>query len=212
LGVHRRAEKEEEKNRESRQLSSQGDEGLQVLPVYRQNDDFASMREVVTRRYRRVQEEKEGDASLVLIDGGVGSCTLRRTRWSPGNHQPAAGQYREERRVLYVYGQEDEPMVLDRHSPVLHLIQQIRDETHRFAVTFHGCDGKAADAERAGGDSGSGCEDGAEIIEGVRERSECPAGRSGAVEHGDSAKKRGKSVGQARRARSRLTDEGVETG
>src|SRR5262249_35709979 len=39
--------------------------------------------------------------------------------------------------VLYVYGQEDEPIVLDRHSPVLHLIQQIRDETHRFAVTFH---------------------------------------------------------------------------
>ena len=34
-------------------------------------------------------------------------------------------------------GQEDEPVVLERHSPVLHLIQQIRDETHRFAVTFH---------------------------------------------------------------------------
>src|SRR5262249_799550 len=37
----------------------------------------------------------------------------------------------------FVYGQEDEPVILDRHSPVLHLIQQIRDETHRFAVTFH---------------------------------------------------------------------------
>jgi excinuclease ABC subunit C len=36
-----------------------------------------------------------------------------------------------------VLGREDEPIVLDRHSPVLHLIQQIRDETHRFAVTFH---------------------------------------------------------------------------
>ena len=39
--------------------------------------------------------------------------------------------------ILYVLGQENEPCVLDRHSPVLHLIQQIRDETHRFAVTFH---------------------------------------------------------------------------
>src|SRR6202008_3185568 len=39
--------------------------------------------------------------------------------------------------ILYIYDREDKPCVLDRHSPVLHLIQQIRDETHRFAVTFH---------------------------------------------------------------------------
>ena len=39
--------------------------------------------------------------------------------------------------ILYVLGREDEPIALDHHSPVLHLIQQIRDETHRFAVTFH---------------------------------------------------------------------------
>ena len=39
--------------------------------------------------------------------------------------------------LLYLLGREDEPVVLDHHSPVLHLIQQIRDETHRFAVTFH---------------------------------------------------------------------------
>ena len=39
--------------------------------------------------------------------------------------------------ILYILGQENEPCILDRHSPVLHLIQQIRDETHRFAVTFH---------------------------------------------------------------------------
>src|SRR5262249_27553564 len=39
--------------------------------------------------------------------------------------------------ILYVLGQEDEPIRLPRHSPLLHLIQQIRDETHRFAVTFH---------------------------------------------------------------------------
>src|SRR5262249_5353262 len=38
---------------------------------------------------------------------------------------------------IYVYGQEDEPVVLDKFSPVLHLVQQVRDEAHRFAVTFH---------------------------------------------------------------------------
>src|SRR5581483_9042632 len=47
----------------------------------------------------------------------------------------AAIAKREE--IVYVYGQEDEPVVLDHHSPVLHLIQMIRDEAHRFAVTFH---------------------------------------------------------------------------
>src|SRR6516164_10835143 len=46
--------------------------GVRVLPVYRQNDDFASMREVVARRYRRLQEEKKAMPGLVLIDGGVG--------------------------------------------------------------------------------------------------------------------------------------------
>jgi excinuclease ABC subunit C len=51
-------------------------------------------------------------------------------------NQPLASIAKKEE-ILYVYGQEDEPVVLDRHSPVLHLIQQIRDETHRFAVTFH---------------------------------------------------------------------------
>jgi excinuclease ABC subunit C len=112
--------------------------GVRVLPVYRQNDDFASMREVVTRRYRREQEEKKAMPSLVLIDGGVGQLhAAAEALESLGIiNQPLASIAKREE-VLYVYGQEDEPVVLDRHSPVLHLIQQIRDETHRFAVTFH---------------------------------------------------------------------------
>ena len=132
------AEKEEEKTRESRQLISQGDEGLQVLPGYRQNDDFASMREVVARRYRRVQEEKKAMPSLVLIDGGIGQLHAAAGALEGLGiiNQPLASIAKKEE-VLYVYGQEDEPIVLDRHSPVQHLIQQIRDETHRFAVTFH---------------------------------------------------------------------------
>src|SRR5271167_825050 len=51
-------------------------------------------------------------------------------------NQPLASIAKKEE-ILYIYGREDEPCILDRHSPVLHLIQQVRDETHRFAVTFH---------------------------------------------------------------------------
>jgi excinuclease ABC subunit C len=132
------AEKEEEKARKSGDLRSQGDDGVRILPVYRQNDDFASMREVVTRRYRRVQEEKKAMPSLVLIDGGSGQLHAAADALEGLGiiNQPLASIAKKEE-ILYVYGQEDEPVMLDRHSPVLHLIQQIRDETHRFAVAFH---------------------------------------------------------------------------
>src|SRR4030095_1339079 len=108
------------------------------LRIYRQNDDFASMREVVTRRYRRLQEEKRMMPGLLLIDGGIGQLhAAAEALESLGViNQPLASIAKKEE-ILYVYGQEDEPIVLERHSPVLHLIQQIRDETHRFAVTFH---------------------------------------------------------------------------
>jgi excinuclease ABC subunit C len=103
-----------------------------------QNDDFASMREAVTRRYRRLQEEKKALPSLMLIDGGIGQLHAAAQALESLQiiNQPLASIAKKEE-ILYIYGQEDEPCVLDRHSPVLHLIQQIRDETHRFAVTFH---------------------------------------------------------------------------
>ncbi len=104
----------------------------------RQNDDFASMREAVTRRYRRLQEEKKDLPSLILIDGGIGQLHAAAQALDSLQiiNQPVASIAKKEE-ILYVLGQEDEPIVLERHSPVLHLIQQIRDETHRFAVTFH---------------------------------------------------------------------------
>ncbi len=101
-------------------------------------DDFASMREVVTRRYKRLQEEKKPMPSLVLIDGGLGQLHAAAEALASLeiiNLPLAAIAKREE--IIYVLGQEDEPVVLDHHSPVLHLIQLIRDEAHRFAVTFH---------------------------------------------------------------------------
>jgi excinuclease ABC subunit C len=101
-------------------------------------DDFASMREAVARRYKRLQEEKKALPSLILIDGGIGQ--LHAAAQALENlgiiNQPLASIAKREE-IIYVFGQEDEPCKLDHHSPILHLIQLIRDETHRFAVGFH---------------------------------------------------------------------------
>jgi len=101
-------------------------------------DDFASMREVVTRRYKRLQQEEKTMPSLVLIDGGLGQLHAAAEALESLEiiNQPLAAIAKREE-ILYVYGQEKDPVVLDHHSPVLHLIQLIRDEAHRFAVTFH---------------------------------------------------------------------------
>jgi excinuclease ABC subunit C len=165
-------------------------------------DDFASMREVVHRRYKRLLEgignatgistpdstspdltlmpgapgpshlgtwdtteadEKIGSGagrdgfqpipsppapkpskepktlpSLILIDGGLGQLhAAAEALESLGlTSQPLASIAKREE-VIYLYGNEDEPIVLDRRSPVLHLIQLIRDESHRFAVGYH---------------------------------------------------------------------------
>jgi len=108
------------------------------LQVFRQNDDFASMHEAVLRRYRRVQEEKKPMPGLILIDGGIGQlhAAARALDELQIINQPVASIAKKEE-ILYVLGQEDEPVILEHHNPVLHLIQQIRDETHRFAVSFH---------------------------------------------------------------------------
>ncbi len=134
-------------------------------------DDFASMREIVGRRYRRILQgasetaiERASDAevraaadvqasaakaergslpggqmpSLVLIDGGLGQlhAAARALEELGLTTQPLASIAKREE-LIYLYGQEDDPIVLDRRSPVLHLIQRIRDESHRFAVTYH---------------------------------------------------------------------------
>src|SRR5690242_1100722 len=101
-------------------------------------DDFASMREVVGRRYKRVTGEKQKMPSLVLIDGGIGQlhAAAEALESLEITNQPLASIAKREE-IIYVHGQEDEPVILDRHSPVLHLVQMIRDESHRFAITFH---------------------------------------------------------------------------
>lgn len=120
-----------------RKFIIRGEEGGNGARIAK-NDDFASMREAVTRRYRRLQEEKKPLPSLILIDGGIGQLHAAAQGLESLQiiNQPLASIAKKEE-ILYVYGQEDEPVVLEHHSPVLHLVQQIRDETHRFAVTFH---------------------------------------------------------------------------
>ncbi len=101
-------------------------------------DDFASMREAVERRYARLQAESRPLPNLILIDGGLGQLHAAAQALEKLDiiNQPVASIAKKEE-ILYVLGSENEPIALDHHSPVLHLIQQIRDETHRFAVTFH---------------------------------------------------------------------------
>jgi excinuclease ABC subunit C len=101
-------------------------------------DDFASMREVVTRRYKRLRDESKDFPSLVLVDGGLGQlhAAAQALEELGITNQPLAAIAKKEE-IIYVFGQEDDPVVLDRHSPVLHLVQMVRDESHRFAVTFH---------------------------------------------------------------------------
>jgi len=101
-------------------------------------DDFASMREVVTRRYKRLVDEGRPFPSLVLIDGGLGQlhAAARALEALGVTTQPIASIAKREE-VIYLYGQEAEPIVLERRSPVLHLVQKVRDESHRFAITYH---------------------------------------------------------------------------
>jgi excinuclease ABC subunit C len=101
-------------------------------------DDFASMREIIHRRYKRLMDDKKPMPSLILIDGGLGQLHAAADALTEIGltTQPLASIAKREE-IIYVHGQEDDPVILDRRSPVLHVIQKIRDESHRFAVTYH---------------------------------------------------------------------------
>ena len=101
-------------------------------------DDFASMREVVMRRYRRLLDEKKKLPDLVLVDGGLGQLHAAAAALDSLDlvAQPLAALAKREE-IIFIRGRENEPVALEKSSPVLHLIQHIRDESHRFAVSFH---------------------------------------------------------------------------
>jgi excinuclease ABC subunit C len=107
-------------------------------------DDFASMHEAVLRRYRRVRDEEKSLPDLIMIDGGKGhlSAAAEAMRELDLEAVPMIGVvkpplHHNQVAYLLVKGREDEPIYLDSHSLILRLIQMIRDETHRYAVTYH---------------------------------------------------------------------------
>lgn len=115
-------------------------------------DDFASMQEALRRRFSRAKEERElintGQMSskeakfhrlpdLIIVDGGKGQLSAARhvMRELGFAHIPACGLAKQEE-LLFIEG-SPEPVILPRESPSLHLVQRLRDEAHRFAVTYH---------------------------------------------------------------------------
>ena len=110
---------------------------FKVRSVEGRADDFQSMYEVVGRRYSRLLREDKPLPNLVLIDGGKGQLrAAARALHELGLEALPTASIAKREELLFVKGR-DEPIRIDHHSPVLHLIQMIRDETHRFAVTYH---------------------------------------------------------------------------
>jgi excinuclease ABC subunit C len=101
-------------------------------------DDFASMREVVHRRYEDILEKDDGRMpDLVLIDGGKGQLSAAvEALGDLGLEDQAVAAIAKKEEILFLHGRS-EPVVLPRTSPVLHWIQTMRDEAHRFAVSYH---------------------------------------------------------------------------
>ena len=107
-------------------------------------NDFASMHEAVLRRYRRVRDEEKALPDLIMIDGGKAqlNAAAEAMRELDLEAVPMIGVvkpplHHNQVAYLLVKGREDEPIHLDSHSLILRLIQMIRDETHRYAVTYH---------------------------------------------------------------------------
>jgi excinuclease ABC subunit C len=100
-------------------------------------DDFAAMREVVGRRYRRLLEEGKELPDLVLVDGGKGQLGAAVGALEElGLGEQAVASLAKKEELIFVRGREA-PLALPRHSPVLQLVQRVRDEAHRFAIGYH---------------------------------------------------------------------------
>jgi excinuclease ABC subunit C len=108
-----------------------------VAPAGAKADDFAAMKEVVGRRYRKVLEQGGPFPDLIVVDGGTGQLNAAYDALEGIGlaNLIAIGLAKKEE---LVFSRESEwPVAIDPHSPALRLLQRIRDEAHRFAVTFH---------------------------------------------------------------------------
>jgi excinuclease ABC subunit C len=102
-----------------------------------QNDDFANMQEAVTRRYRRIRDEKQEFPNLVIIDGGLGQLHAAEAALQElGLDQLELASLAKKEELVFRPG-SSAPLKIPKSSPVLQLLQRIRDEAHRFAITYH---------------------------------------------------------------------------
>jgi excinuclease ABC subunit C len=120
-------------------------DGLPFKPGYRRYkiqsvagvDDFASIREVVTRRFRRMASEEQAFPDILLIDGGLGQLHAAEEAFRfLGIEPPTLISLAKREEEIYRLG-SSEPLVLSRHSAALRLLQYVRDEAHRFAQHYH---------------------------------------------------------------------------
>ena len=101
-------------------------------------NDFASMHEVVTRRYTRVLDEQTGLPDLIVIDGGKGQLSAACEALKGLDLYGKVPIIGIAKRLEEIYFPEDSlPLYIDKKSESLKLIQRIRDEAHRFAITYH---------------------------------------------------------------------------
>ena len=102
-----------------------------------QNDDFANMHEAVNRRYRRLKEENKEMPDLLLIDGGLGQLHAAEAALNElGLDQQERAALAKKEELVFRPG-SNEPLRIPKTSPVLQLLQRIRDEAHRFAISYH---------------------------------------------------------------------------
>ncbi|MBX7107330.1 MAG: excinuclease ABC subunit UvrC [Chitinophagales bacterium] len=101
-------------------------------------NDFASMEEIVFRRYKRLQDEKQSLPQLIMIDGGKGQLNAAMNSLEKLGLTGSVAIAGIAKRLEEIYFPGDPlPLYVDKKSPSLRLIQQLRDEAHRFAITFH---------------------------------------------------------------------------
>ncbi len=136
-----------------------------------QNDDFANMAEVVTRRYKRLRDEGQEYPDLVLIDGGQGQLHAAEAALGAlGLDQLERAALAKKEELVFRPGSA-EPLRIPRTSPVLQLLQRIRDEAHRFAVTYHRSPaGQAHPADGTHPDSRGGAPHRPQAAAGLRQR------------------------------------------
>jgi excinuclease ABC subunit C len=101
-------------------------------------DDFASMEEVVYRRYKRMLDEEQSLPQLIVVDGGKGQLGAALGALEKLNLRGKISIIGIAKRLEEIYFPGDPvPLYLDKNSETLKVIQQLRDEAHRFGITFH---------------------------------------------------------------------------